>query len=248
MYEGEEWRAVVGFEGLYEISDHGRVRGLTRNGPKGRHIQGRLLKQSITQGYPFVGLRDSNGKFHAPRIHALVARAFLGERPKGKVTNHIDHNKRNNHISNLEYITNRENIQHAARAGRMGILTPDEVQAIRSLVSRDPATNLCALAEKLDVSIYVIRSVLEMTAYFNIPNKDGSTPTQILSTYNKPLTVEDVEDLSTLGFTIPEIGHYYQVDYSTPYQMLRRSGIWQETGLRGSGRLSSKQKVRQVQN
>lgn len=227
MENSEEWRPVVGFEDSYEVSSHGRVRGKYRIGPGGSRIQPKIIKQSLSSGYPFVGIRDCAGKQYSPRVHALVAQAFLGPRPRGLVINHKDHNKTNNHISNLEYVTSRENIQHEAREGRLGSLCTEEVQAIRSLVSRDPGFDLDSIAKKLGVSLSVVLTVVECRCYCLIPNKDGSMPVPLLSTYRKTMLVEDITDMIALGFTVPEIGRYYKVEYSAPYQALRRAGIWQ---------------------
>lgn len=250
MSDHEEWRTVVGFEGSYEVSNHGRVRSLFRTGPAGYTLMGRILKQSISSGYPFVALRDETGAMKAPRVHVLVAQAFLGERPKGLVINHIDYNKRNNHVSNLEYVTHKENIHHSAKCARhSGVLTMEEVQAIRSLVSRDAGIDLDVIAARLGVDTQTVRNVLNATTYPLVPNKDGSMPTPIPYTHNKTLMVEDIEDFIALGFTIPQISRYYKIEYSTPYQMLRRAGIWQvhsKTSRRGSGRRAAKLKAQQT--
>lgn len=249
MSDVEEWRPVVGFEGIYEVSSHGRVRSLPRVGPGGNVLRGKILEQSIAKGYRFVGLRNNSGAFKAPRIHALVARAFIGERPRGKVVNHIDFNRANNHHKNLEYITHKQNIQHSAREARMGLLTKDEVQSIRSLVSRDPAFNLDLLAAKLGVDIHLVRGVVACKNYTLVPNKDGSAPIPLLSVHGKTMGIEDIADLQALGFTIPEIGQYYHVEYSAPYQALRRAGVWQvnsKSSTRGSGRRMAKSKIAQA--
>lgn len=243
MSDIEEWRAVVGFEGQYEVSNHGRVRSLFRVMDSGRHQSGRILKQSMSNGYRYVGLVHLDCSQKVARIHVLVAQAFIGERPKGLVINHIDHDKTNNHATNIEYVTHKENIQHAARNGRMGQLAMAEVQAIRSLVSRDPSVDLDVLAAKLGVATYVVLGVVEASHYTLIPNKDGSMPVPLPTTHGKTMEVEDIADLQTLGFSIPEIGRFYKVEYSAPYQALRRAGVWQEhskTSTRGSGRRASK--------
>lgn len=111
----EEWRTIAGYEGYYEVSSHGRVRSLPRNGTV-RRI--RIIKTRInTHGRPQVGLRRS-GVRRFFTVHALVAGAFLGPRPAGLVVNHKDFDRTNNHVSNLEYITQRQNIDHALEGGR----------------------------------------------------------------------------------------------------------------------------------
>lgn len=101
----EEWRPVVGFEGTHEVSNLGRVRSLLSN---------KVLKQGKhTQGYRTV---SPCGRRHKT-VHSLVAAAFIGPRPHGLDINHIDGDKTNNAAANLEYVTRKENMQHARRTG-----------------------------------------------------------------------------------------------------------------------------------
>lgn len=110
MFPNEQWRAINGYEGLYEISTYGRVYGL----PKPT-TQGKILKSSInSNGYPWVNL-CKNGTQKAHRIHRLVAEAFIpNDNPSIKTdVNHKDGNKLNNTIDNLEWCSRAYNIQHA---------------------------------------------------------------------------------------------------------------------------------------
>lgn len=118
--EGEEWRSIPGFEGEYEVSNLGRVKsiGRFRLTKKGMHypVKTCLLKQSVRKGYSSVGL-PKNGKYKRLRVNRLVAIAFI-ENPDGKpYVNHIDGNKQNNCADNLEWVTAKENRQHAIRTG-----------------------------------------------------------------------------------------------------------------------------------
>ena len=112
----EEWKPVVGFENRYEVSSIGRVRGLVLNG---RHPQSRIKSAQLCRyGYLSVNLY----KFGQPirkMVHRLVAEAFFGcAKPKYQV-NHIDGNKKNNTVSNLEFVTAQQNSLHAVRTGLM---------------------------------------------------------------------------------------------------------------------------------
>ncbi|HTG95704.1 MAG TPA: NUMOD4 motif-containing HNH endonuclease [Pyrinomonadaceae bacterium] len=114
----EQWKPVNGFDLLYEVSNHGRVRNIS---PRPRTSINRIRKPQINgrngRGYYFVVL--SNGREHRRQalIHHLVAEAFIGPRPAGYEINHLDGDKLNNHAENLEYCTVLENHQHASRTG-----------------------------------------------------------------------------------------------------------------------------------
>jgi len=107
----ENWRNVVGYEGLYMVSDLGNVRSLDRIGADGRLYKGKLKKQTVnTNGYLKTGL-TKEGYTAMRTIHQLVCESFLGHIPNGyeSVVNHKDFNKTNNSVDNLEIVSNREN-------------------------------------------------------------------------------------------------------------------------------------------
>lgn len=104
----EEWRPVVGYEGLYSVSDAGRVRS-HRN-----HI---FLKPYIgKKGYAHVTPSRANRRVKTA-IHTLVANAFIGLRPIGQEVNHKNGRKADNRLDNLEYVSQPENVRHAYRTG-----------------------------------------------------------------------------------------------------------------------------------
>jgi len=101
----EYWRDVLNYAGHYQVSNMGNVKSLSRGGRKGQ-----ILKQNLSKGYPFVSLcKDGKGK--SRKVHQLVAEVFLGFRPNGRaiVVDHIDHNKINNNLTNLQILTHRQN-------------------------------------------------------------------------------------------------------------------------------------------
>jgi hypothetical protein len=131
----ETWKDVPGYEGRYQVSDQGRVRG-----PSGRVMRG----GTAPNGYAHVTLRSSHHKVTAP-IHKLVASAFLEQPSCGR--NHINHRdgvKKNNAATNLEYVSNQENHAHASRLGLKpkgekngnSRLTEKEVARIKRLVGK----------------------------------------------------------------------------------------------------------------
>lgn len=126
--EIEIWKKVVGFEELYEVSSMGRVRSLDRLTPHindtTRVIHSKVLKQQRNpRGYLMVDLRPLNGgKRKNSTVHRLVAIAFIPNPEEKKCVNHIDGNKANNVLSNLEWATTMENNTHALTTG----LTPSK--------------------------------------------------------------------------------------------------------------------------
>lgn len=121
--EKEIWEPVKGYEGMYEVSNQGRVRSLDRivkgNWGNERTFPGKILKLETTyQGYKRVRL-SKDGKSKRFTAHRLVAETFIGKYPEGCVINHIDENKSNNQVENLEYVTQKENINHGTRTKRM---------------------------------------------------------------------------------------------------------------------------------
>lgn len=100
-----EWRPVVGYEGLYAVSNNGQVKSLAR---KGRSSDLLLNLTPDSNGYLSVGL-SKNGKKSTKRIHNLVAEAFLGPRPEGQDVCHGTSGKTVNSIDNLSYGSRRKN-------------------------------------------------------------------------------------------------------------------------------------------
>jgi hypothetical protein len=119
----EHWLYVVGYEGLYEVSDHGRVRSLDRmcTGPSGiqRFRRGKLMKINLTTNYPQVCL-CRNGVVKGVNVHRLVAKAFLGvpENAEKLHVCHDDGDRTNNHLSNLKWGTPDDNWHDMQRHGR----------------------------------------------------------------------------------------------------------------------------------
>ena len=109
----EEYRAVKGYEGLYEVSNFGNVKSLKRTDSRGHRVKERILKQSIA-GNSYLRVKLFNGIQY---VHQLVAITFLNHVPNGNkiVVDHIDNNKLNNRLDNLQLITNRENLSKEKR-------------------------------------------------------------------------------------------------------------------------------------
>lgn len=116
--EGEEWIDIKYYEGLYQISNKGRVKslfrkGIRKNGWKNT-INEKILKLgNSTSGYRQVALYNVNSISKTFDVHRLVAICFIGQAPsKIHQVNHKDRNRHNNNLSNLEWVTPRENVIH----------------------------------------------------------------------------------------------------------------------------------------
>lgn len=124
MVENEIWLPVVGYENLYEISNLGRVKSLSKVGSKKELI--RKTGTDVRNGYVTIILRKNNIPL-TKRVHSLVVEAFLKIKTNRKIVcNHKDGNKQNNKLSNLEVISQKENVLHSIRSGNTRIPIKDE--------------------------------------------------------------------------------------------------------------------------
>lgn len=127
-HQGERWLPIVGYEGLYEVSDRGRVRSLDRiivggdkAGNRRERVQrGRVLRQTVCSfGYRRQELvKDGRRKSFA--VHRLVAESFIGPAPseRHEVRHHPDPGPSNNQVSNLLWGTHSENVRDTVNGGR----------------------------------------------------------------------------------------------------------------------------------
>lgn len=119
----EVWKAIKGYEGLYEVSTNGRIRSLTHEtissiGKRRKFIGKLIVQRTLPSGYKQVGLYK-NGEYSQFLVHRIVLSTFRGE-SKLEV-NHIDENVKNNCLSNLEWVTKKENCNYGTRNKRISI-------------------------------------------------------------------------------------------------------------------------------
>jgi len=107
--KSEKWIPIIGYEELYEISSDGRVKSYVNTNP-------RILKNNVNNGYERVGLHK-DGVCNLFAIHRLMANAFVPNVEEKPHINHIDGDRCNNALNNLEWVTPKENLHHARVSG-----------------------------------------------------------------------------------------------------------------------------------
>lgn len=147
-----EWAAITGAPG-YEVSRSGSIRNAK---------SGIELTQRITLGYAYVAIQVG-GKSVKKRVHRLVAEAFIPN-PEGKdEVNHIDGNKLNNSVENLEWCTTSENLIHSYKTGLRNINTSEANKKRRRKVVRDDGVSFQSVTEaahSLHVTISQMSKIL----------------------------------------------------------------------------------------
>ena len=116
----EIWKNIKGYEGLYQVSNMGRVKSLERKNSQGRTVKERILKPAVKKaGYVEVNLY-AGGKPKTCKVHRLVCEAFNDNRDEKPEVNHINEIKTDNRACNLEWCTRRENNNHGTHNERSG--------------------------------------------------------------------------------------------------------------------------------
>ena len=158
----EVWKDIAGYEGRYLISNYGRILSLYNyrpNGKAGYYQETREMKKSMTStGYYKIELTKNRNK-KSYKVHRLVAIHFIPN-PYGKETvNHIDGNPLNNHYENLEWLTQKENVNHAIETG----LTPTFQMDKRSIEHLYIHKNmsLAKIGELFDISTKAVDRVIK---------------------------------------------------------------------------------------
>lgn len=123
MSKTEIWLDIEGFEGVYQVSNLGRIKRIADSRTS---KSGKIMKatRSGRTGYYLIGLTKDKKQIRFS-VHRLVAAAFLGRCPTGYQCNHRDGNRINNNVSNLEWVTPSENLKHSFRVlGRQPTISP----------------------------------------------------------------------------------------------------------------------------
>lgn len=173
---GEEWRPVPGFQGLYEVSSHGRIYSVERMSNGGRNrIQARIMKTHLRHGAVMVRLRRL-GAYHIRVVHRLVLEAFRGPCPKGKEGCHNDGNPTNNRLENLRWDTHKANcadrVLHgtAARGERCGQSKLKESDVLTIRAAHASGETVRSISDRTGVPASTVRHIVNRYSWRHLPD------------------------------------------------------------------------------
>lgn len=138
----EIWKDVVGYEGIYQVSNMGNVKSLDRVTSDGRRIKGVILNGNICYGYVYVNLQGKSC-----RVHRLVAQAFIPNKNDKPCVDHINTIRDDNRVENLRWVTHKENCNNP--------------------ISKKKNKDHCGKRTVCDKRIY--SSAKECAEYYNVP-------------------------------------------------------------------------------
>lgn len=179
-YNTEVWKDVKDYEGLYQVSNQGRVKTLEKTiyyrGQNRTSVsKEKVLKTRVNRwGYESVNLTKEY-KMKTFQVHTLVARAYLGDKVK-RYVNHIDGYKLNNVPANLEYVEAKENVKHAFETGlrvrgdNARRLNKELVLEIRKRYIKDVKFTQKDLAEEYGFSVRCISDVVNSKTWKEVPS------------------------------------------------------------------------------
>lgn len=215
----EEWRSIEGFEGLYDVSNFGRVRSLKR----GRVII-LNLESTGSGGIPNFGAYKQ-GKRYKFTVHRCVAAAFLGPRPDNLQICHNDGNPKNNHVSNLRYDTAKNNQfdRHAHGTRCIGSKNPlvklkeEDISKIFDL--RNSGKSYVDIATVFKVSDSTVQSVCSGTTWKEL----GFSPCskRKVAKIDQDMRSKIIEKIN-LGVKQQQIASEFGIDQTTVSKIKRK--------------------------
>lgn len=191
----EKWKPIPEYEGLYEVSNIGNVRSLIGWNGREYYTRVKMLKQTnSTTGYKKVELTKKGVK-KSIKTHRLVAMAFIENKEKKPFVNHIDGNRLNNKVENLEWCTQKENVQHAIRTGLNNRKIPISEESLRKEYC-ELRTPLEEIAEKYSCSKNTIIKRIKEFGLKRNPSQYG-------------IEIEQLKEMFERGMTNTEISQIY---------------------------------------
>lgn len=173
----ERWVMYPTLDGPYAVSDLGRFRRIAprKGGPR---IKDGFITPFRHHNYMTVGIQHGPGDRRSKLFHLIVMEAFVGPAPKGMQVNHKDGDTANNRLNNLEYVTPKQNVDHAFANGLMegrecggyfsswgySKLTPENVAEIRN-----SSVSAYALAKKFGVARVTVSRARRYMTHKNLP-------------------------------------------------------------------------------
>ena len=255
-YAPEVYVDIPGYEGYYQVSNHGNVKSLDRvikeKTGKTQTLKGRVLKQRVNpSGYCYVGLRK-NGNRATFAIHQVVAQAFLDNLENKPIVNHINGVKTDNNISNLEWATYSENLSHAYSTGlRRSVsaqavgeknykrkLKPEQVIEIKRLLAAGNMTHK-EIAKKYGVSRSTVGNISSNRywSHITVNNAKCSKKSTTRNSGSKNNFSKLDESLVLriklalhCGVTIKLLASQYGVASTTIYE-IKRGATWQHVSI-----------------
>lgn len=164
------WAEIPGYEGQYMISEYGKIRRMehtiiSKAGIKRIH-KAMDIQYSRQPDNPYFVVALKKRYYY---VHKLVGMAFIPNPENKEQVNHKDFNKRNNHVSNLEWVTRKENAQHALLGGRLKLntlkLTKEQVIEIRKIDRSVPSSQV---AKRYNISSSNIRQIRQGKWWKNV--------------------------------------------------------------------------------
>lgn len=134
----EQWKSVKDYEGYYEVSTDGRVRSMNRVTPTGlRHNttmvkKGKILKLALKRNGYLAFTATIESKAQTKSVHRVLAEAFIPNPENKPETNHINAIRTDNRVENLEWVTHKENMEHASKIGNKDNLAGKQIQCVET--------------------------------------------------------------------------------------------------------------------
>ena len=224
--DSEEWHAIDGYDGGYEVSSFGRVRSRVRS-----WVNPKVMSPSADgDGYPQLMLVAYRGvgRRRTVKVHRLVAAVFLGPIPPGMTVNHKDGNRRNNRVDNLELCTNAENVYHSidmldrrydGTHNPAAKLTEEQVVTIRERAAR--GETFVAIAADFEVTPPMVRMIATGKAWDLVGGPRIAQRVRRSVRALAPEAVTDIRDRHAAGERAADLAAEFGVTPTTVHNHLR---------------------------